>query len=53
MKEINELALKVIRYLESHKNARCVAVMLLVFACCKAAFQFGTHIGEVVYLIIH
>lgn len=42
-----------LHYLEEHKKARIFVEALLVLASCKAAFEFGTHIGEFSFLLLH
>lgn len=42
-----------IRYLKEHKKTRILVEAILVLASCKAAFEFGTHIGEFSFLLIH
>ncbi|MCR5103701.1 MAG: hypothetical protein K6B68_04525 [Eubacterium sp.] len=53
MRELQNYIEGTVRYLEVHKKTRILVEALLVLASCKAAFEFGTHIGEFSFLLIH
>ncbi|SNU09931.1 hypothetical protein SAMN06297422_1387 [Lachnospiraceae bacterium] len=53
MSELQGYVESTLKYLEEHKKTRMIVGLLLVLACCSAAFEFGTHIGEFAYVLIH
>ena len=53
MSELQGYVESTLKYLEEHKKTKMIVVLLLALACCSAAFEFGTNIGEFTYVLIH
>ncbi len=42
-----------LEFLDEHKKAKAICGLLLVVACMYSAFEFGTNIGEFVFVLTH